>query len=80
VCSASRDPSPVAALLYGVQLLPAPRVLTSAPGCHILPPQHNNERIPERYTGELCNQKRDDIYHHVCTTCSGVGQSVYATA
>ena len=38
------------------------------------------ERLPERYTEELCDQKRDDIYHHVYANYWGAGRSVYATA
>ena len=38
------------------------------------------ERLPERYTGELCDQKRDDIYRHVYTSYWGAGRSVYAAA
>jgi type I restriction enzyme R subunit len=36
------------------------------------------DRLPERYTEDLCDQKRDDVYHHVYTNYWGAGQSVYA--
>ena len=38
------------------------------------------ERLPDTYTGELCDQKRDDIYHHVYTNYSIAGQSIYVAA
>ena len=38
------------------------------------------ERLPDTYTGELCDQKRDDVYRHVYTNYSGAGQSIYVAA
>ena len=38
------------------------------------------EQLPERYSGELCDRKRDDVYQHVYSSYWGAGQSVYAVA
>jgi type I restriction enzyme R subunit len=38
------------------------------------------DRLPDRYTEDLCDQKRDDIYHHVYTNYYGAGRSVYGVA
>jgi type I restriction enzyme R subunit len=38
------------------------------------------ERLPECYSEELCEQKRDDVYQHVYANYWGAGQSVYAVA
>jgi type I restriction enzyme R subunit len=38
------------------------------------------DRLPERYSAELCDQKRDDVYRHVYDNYYGAGQSIYATA
>jgi len=34
----------------------------------------------DRYSEELCGQKRDDIYYHVYTNYWNAGRSVYAAA
>jgi type I restriction enzyme R subunit len=36
--------------------------------------------LPERYSAEMCEQKRDDIYQHVYDNYYGAGQSIYAVA
>ncbi len=38
------------------------------------------DRLPERYTSELCDQKRDDVYTHIYDNYAGAEQSIYATA
>jgi type I restriction enzyme R subunit len=38
------------------------------------------EWLPECYSEELCEQKRDDVYQHVYANYWGAGQSVYAAA
>jgi type I restriction enzyme R subunit len=35
------------------------------------------DRLPERYTEDLCDQKRDDIYYHIYANYQGAGRSVY---
>jgi hypothetical protein len=41
---------------------------------------HQADRLPECYSEELCEQKRDDVYQHVYANYWGAGQSVYAVA
>jgi hypothetical protein len=41
---------------------------------------YHYDRLPECYSEELCEQKRDDIYQHVYANYWGAGQSVYAAA
>jgi len=36
------------------------------------------EQLPECYSEDLCEQKRDDVYQHVYANYWGAGQSVYA--
>jgi type I restriction enzyme R subunit len=36
------------------------------------------DRLPEGYSAELCEQKRDDVYSHVYRNYAGAGASVYA--
>ena len=36
------------------------------------------DRLPERYTAELCDQKRDDLYQHIYDSYADTGQSIYA--
>ncbi|MGD9030730.1 MAG: DUF3387 domain-containing protein, partial [Anaerolineae bacterium] len=38
------------------------------------------DRLPEGYSAELCEQKRDDLYSHVYRNYAGAGASVYAGA
>lgn len=35
------------------------------------------DHLPDPYTPELCNQKRDDIYQHIYDNYTGAGQSIY---
>jgi type I restriction enzyme R subunit len=35
------------------------------------------DRLPEPYSAELCDQKRDDVYSHVYRNYAGAGESVY---
>jgi len=38
------------------------------------------EHLPDPYTPELCNQKRDDVYQHIYDSYYGAGQSIYTAA
>ena len=38
------------------------------------------EYLPDPYSAELCNQKRDDVYQHIYANYYGAGQSIYAAA
>ncbi|MGC9468197.1 MAG: type I restriction enzyme endonuclease domain-containing protein, partial [Anaerolineae bacterium] len=38
------------------------------------------DRLPERYTAELCDRKRDDLYQHIYDSYQTATENVYATA
>jgi len=38
------------------------------------------DHLPDSYTAEHCDQKRDDVYYHIYTNYHGAGQSLYTAA
>ena len=38
------------------------------------------DHLPNPYTPELCDQKRDDVYQHIYANYYGAGQSIYTAA